>query len=381
MSAVLVFIFLATIVLVLSTYALYPLLLFLLSSLFPRRTRRGEELPTVSVIIAAYNEEKDIGRKIKNTLALEYPEDRREILVGSDGSSDRTGEIARDSEDRGVQVFDFTENRGKTAVQNDLVRHSSGELLIFTDAASFLNQGSLLKLARNFSDQRVGCAAGKMRFVGTDANLTTRSQGLYWRYEVWIRDLESRLGSMIGVDGPLYAVRRDCFVPLDPHIISDLVTPLLVREMGKRVVLEEDAEVDEEPTRKPAQESSTRRRITLRGLVGLFEHRSLLNPFRHPWLTFQLVFHKVIRWCVGPLLLLNLAACIGLAGNSFFQLMLAGHLGFYLLGILGWGAAKFGMRSKLLSVPYYFCLVNIAATRGIIDFILRKQAVSWKPVR
>jgi cellulose synthase/poly-beta-1,6-N-acetylglucosamine synthase-like glycosyltransferase len=375
------FLFLASILLILSTYAFYPLLLLAGSRFFSCRTEKKDVQPTVSVIIAACNEGKDIARKLENTLELEYPPRSLEILVGSDGSTDRTAEIAREFEPRGVRVFDFPENRGKTAVQNDLVAAAGGEILVFTDAASFLNQASIIKLVRNFSDQRVGCVAGKMRFVGTAGNMTTRSQGLYWRYEVGIRELESRLGSLIGVDGPLYAVRRECYVPLHPRIISDLVTPLLVREMGRRVVLEEEAVVDEEPTRGPGQESATRRRITLRGLVGLAAHGSLLNPLRHFWLTFQLVFHKLLRWFVGLLLLLNLLACAALCGQRFFMLMLAGHAVFYLLGGLGWAAAKAGVQAKALSVPYYFCLVNIAATRGIVDFLLRKEAVSWKPVR
>jgi len=375
--------FWVTILLVLSTYFLYPLLLWAAGILFRRHTRRGDDRPAVSVIIAAFNEGKDIAQKLENTLELEYPAEKLEILVGSDGSTDETVAIAERFAHRGVQVVDFRQNRGKTSVQNDLVERSSGEILVFTDAASFLGRDALIKLVRNFSDQRVGCVAGKMRFVGTEANLTTRSQGLYWRYEVWIRDLESRLGSLIGVDGPLYALRRDCYVPLKPYIISDLVTPLLVREMGKRVILEEEAVVDEEPTQASGQESTTRRRITLRGLVGIFSHRSLLNPLAHPWLTFQLVFHKLVRWFVGLLLAVNVAGCIlpAFTGNRFFMLMLTGHVAFYLLGLLGWAGSRVGVRARVLSVPYYFCLVNIAASRGIIDFFMGKQAVSWKPVR
>lgn len=381
MVGILVFIFVLTISLCISTFALYPLVIWLSGKLVVFRPRRDDVFPSVSIIIPAFNEGKDIARKLENTLALDYPEEKLEVLVGSDGSTDQTDEFVRQFEERGVRLFAFQENRGKTAVQNDLVAQSHGEILVFTDAASFLNRTSILKLVRSFADQRIGCVAGKMRFVGTDANMTTGSQGLYWRYEVWIRELESRLGSLIGVDGPLYAVRRDCYVPLKPHIISDLVTPLLVREMGKKVVLEEEAIVDEEPTGKPGQEFSTRRRITLRGLVGLSRHRSLLNPFQHPWLTFQLVFHKLIRWFVGPLLLVNLIACLALSGHWFFSAMVGCYLLFFLLGFFGWAAAKLGVRAKILSVPYYFCLVNIAATRGILDFVMRKKVVAWKPVR
>ena len=209
MVGFLVFIFILTISLCISTFALYPLVIWIFGRLTSFRPRSNDVFPSVSIIIPAFNEGKDIARKLENTLALDYPGEKLEILVGSDGSTDQTEEFVRQFEERGVRLFAFQKNRGKTAVQNDLVAQSRGEILVFTDAASFLNRTSILKLVRSFADQRIGCVAGKMRFVGTDSNLTTRSQGLYWRYEVWIRELESRLGSLIGVDGPLYAVRRE----------------------------------------------------------------------------------------------------------------------------------------------------------------------------
>ena len=374
-------IYLLTIFLCLSSYAFYPIVIWAIGRITPLKFRRTDINPHISIIIPAYNEEKSIERKILNTLSLEYPKDKVEILVGSDGSNDESATLIKKFTNRGVQLLDFKTNRGKTAVQNDLVRRSKSEILIFTDAASFLQRDAIKEIVKSFVDERVGCVAGRMRFVDTDPNLTTQSQSLYWRYELKIRELESNLGSLIGVDGPLYAVRQDSYVPLKNNIISDLLTPLLVLEQGKKVVLEPNAIVDENPTLKTVQEFATRRRITLRGLVGLSAYIELLNPFKHPMLAFQIFFHKILRWFVGPLVILNVLACCALLGHWLFKYILVAYIFFFLAATLGWGADKLKIKAKILTVPYYFSLVNLAATMGIIDFLRKKQAIVWKPVR
>lgn len=381
MYTVFLIIYLATIILCLSTYAFYPVVIWLAGKLVPLKPHKKDIAPHVSIVIPAYNEAKNIEKKMRNTMSLDYPKGKVEILVGSDGSHDETITLAKQFATQKVRIFEFHENRGKTAVQNDLAKESTGDILIFTDAASFLPPDALIKLVRNFADDRIGCVAGRLRFVGADSNLTTQSQGLYWGYEIKIRELESRIGSLIGVDGPLYAIRRDCYVPLEHNLISDLISPLLVLKQGKKVILEPEAVVDEEPTVRTGQEFATRRRITLRGLVGITAHLGLLNPFKHPLLSFQILFHKVLRWTVGPLVLINGFACIALAGRFFFRWMLVIYLVFILAAVLGLIAERMGIRAKILRVPYYFSLVNLAATMGLIDFFKRKQAVTWTPVR
>ncbi len=374
-------IYLLTIFLCLSSYIFYPIIIWVLGKMFTIKVKKRDIYPDISIIISAYNEEKNIEKKIKNTLALAYPKDKVEILVGSDGSTDDTPNVVRKYADQGVQFVDFKDNRGKTAVQNDLVNQSTGEILIFTDAASFLPGNAIRKIIRNFSDNRIGCVAGRMRFVDTNTNLTTESQGLYWRYEVTIREMESRIGSLIGVDGPLYAVRRDCYVPLGHHVISDLMTPLIVLDQGRKVILEPEALVDEDPTTRTEHEFSTRRRIVLRGLVGISTYMVLLNPIRHPVLSFQIFFHKVLRWFVGPLVILNGLACLALTGHWFFKFFLTMYILFFVAAAFGWITERIGVKFRALTVPYYFSLVNFAAIMGIIDFFRKKQIVTWKPVR
>lgn len=375
------FLYFFTFLLCLCSYALYPLFIWTLAKLFPFGVKQAVARPAVSIIIPAYNEAKDIENKIQNTLALDYPREKMEILIGSDGSTDRTAEIVKRSSNNNARLVEFGENRGKTAVQNDLAKLSKGDILVFTDAASFLKQDAITKLVRNFSDRRVGCVAGRMHFIDTNSNITTQSQGFYWRYECKIRELESKLGRLIGVDGPLYAVRRDCYIPLEKNIISDLITPLLVLNRGKKVVLEPEAVVYEDPTLKSRQELITRRRITLRGLASLFAHSELLNPLKSTLLSAQLFFHKILRWFIGPLVMVNGLACTFLSSNQIFATILIFYVLFGMAALGGWVLDHFGMRNRVFAVPYYFTLVNLAATLGIIDFFRRKQAISWTPTR
>lgn len=381
MELILLTFFVLSIFLCFHTYFLYPIVLWIAGLLKPFRPIKANTTPSISIIIAAYNEEKHISAKLKNTLAAEYPKDLVEIHIGSDGSTDNTAQIASSFSNQGVHVHDFSLNRGKTSVQNDLVKLSSNEILVFTDAASFLAKHALTNLVKAFADPRVGCVAGRMVFVNTDKNLTTESQALYWKYEMQLREMESRIGSLIGVDGPLYAVRRECYVPLAGNVISDLITPLLVSVQNKRVVIEKKALILEEPTAKSVQELKTRRRIATRGLVGLKAHSEALFSKKNPLLAFQIFSHKLLRWFVGPLVLLNLLVCIMMSERWIFMLMICLHLIFYAAAVVGWFLERKNRKPGLLKIPYYFCLVNTAAMLGIFDFLRGKQAISWKPVR
>ncbi len=364
-----------------TTYIIYPITIYFFSKFCSVNVNKKDICPLVSIIISAFNEEQYIEEKIVNTLSLSYPKDKIEIIIGSDGSFDKTVEIAKKYIDQGIKIVDFEINRGKTAIQNECVKISKGEILIFTDAASFLNKDAIIKIVRNFADPRIGCVAGQLKFVNTRKNLTTESQGLYWRYEFKIREIESRLGRLIGVDGPLYAIRRENYVTLQENMISDFISPLLVLADRKKVVLEPEAIASEDPTLMTGQELNTRRRITLRALTGLATHAILLNPFKHHALSLQIFFHKLLRWFVGPLIIINVFACFTLSNHAFFDAILIGYLLFFMSALLGMLISHFRIKWRIFTVPYYFTLVNLAATLGIIDYFRRKQVVTWKPVR
>ncbi len=381
MRTILLTIFWSTALLPFMCYFGYPGILYLLGKIFPFNPVKKSIFPSVSLIIPAYNEEKNIAKKVENTLSLEYPSEKVEILVGSDGSTDQTAEIMGNLMSERVRFFDFKENRGKTAVQNDLVSHSHGDILIFTDAASFLHPKAIKKIVRNFADPRIGCVAGRMRFVNTDKTLTTQSQGLYWRYETKIRSMESKLGRLIGVDGPLYAVKRDFYIPLEHYIMSDFLTPLLVLKQAKKVIWEPEAIVDEDPTTRAHHEFATRRRIALRGFVALWTNRDLLNPFKYPGLASQISLHKLFRWLIGPAVLLNLAATVLLSTSVFFKFLLFIYTLFISAALAGYLLDHAKKKCRLLTLPYYFVLVNAAASMGFFDFLKKKQATKWVPVR
>jgi len=381
MEQAILIIFFISFIFILSSYLIYPAAIQLLGTIKPFTISSKESWPSVSIIISAYNEEKHIEGKIENTLNLDYSVEEMEILVGSDGSSDATPNLLKKFIQRGVTVVNYKTNRGKTAVQNDLVQQAKGEILVFTDAASFLTPDALKKIVYSFSDNRVGCVAGRMLFINTNQNLTTQSQGLYWQYESYIRKIESEIGSLIGVDGPLYAVRRSAYVPLGHDMISDFLTPLLVLEQGKKVIMEPEALVYEEPKRKAQQEFTTRRRITLRALIGISAYRRLLNPIKYPLLSFQITFHKILRWAVGPMAVVNCLTCLLLSADIFFKIIFMLYSTFFILAMLGWYLAHHGQSSRLLTVPYYFTLVNAAAAMGIYDFAKNRQATTWKTER
>lgn len=371
-----------SILLCLSSYLFYPIIIYFATKIISFSTRKADNFPPVSIVISAYNEAKDIEEKIYNTLSLDYPKEKLEILVGSDGSNDDTAARVSKFPADMIRFYNFKENRGKTSVQNELVSNANHDIIIFTDAASLLEKDAIKNIVRNFADDRIGCVAGRMKFINVDENITTQSQGLYWRYESKIRTLESALGSLIGVDGPLYAVKKPYYVSLPPNIISDLMTPLLVLAQGKKTILELDAIVTEKPKGEPGQEFDTRRRITLRGMVGIFRYPELLNPLRYPLVSLQIFLHKIFRWFVGYFVLVNVSTCIGLAFyDSLFLMIFILYSIFFIAAYLGWLASNMGFKSKILSIPYYFCLVNVAASLGILDFVRGKQSITWDTVR
>jgi len=376
-------IFYLTVFLCLSTYFLYPVLLMIFAKFNKTDSIKEEFLPLITIIISAYDEEKHIEQKIKNTLDVEYPTEKLEIIVGSDGSKDNTDNIVSQYKKFGVKLMSFEQNRGKTAVQNDCVNAAKGEMLVFTDAASLIDKKSIKKMVQHFVNEKVGCVAGSMIFTDIDKNITTESQSIYWKYEFLIRKLESKLGRLIGVDGPLYSIRKDIFDVLKPEAISDFISPLKVLQKGYRVILEPDAVVFEIPTIEPKQEFITRRRITVRALNGLQLYSSLLNPFKNFLLACQILFHKIIRWFVGPLLLLNLITVLFLVliNSDIFQYVLYCYIILFITAVIGYLLDKVGIKIRIFSISYYFILVNTAATFGIIDFMRNVKAVSWKPVR
>lgn len=365
--------------LILYVYLLYPIILWTLARVLVKNFNKSPFTPLVSIIITAFNEEKDIASKIENTLSLNYPREQMEIIVASDGSTDRTNHIVRGYENRGVKLIAFPENRGKTIAQNNAVTEAQHDIVIFMDAASYCEPNALRKLVGHFADHRIGAVAGRINFVNSNDNIVTESQGLYWKYEQMLKQCESKLGRLVGVDGPLYAVRKKLYVPLPLDIISDLITPLLVIQNGYHVVFEPGAIAHEKATVTTGDELTTRRRLVLRGLYGLFRYPALLNPLARPMLFWQIISHKILRWLVGFYFIAMIIASLFLLTDLFYYCALVGMLVF--LGLASIGLQRPRNSNLIFTVPYYFTLVNWAALLGTIDFLRGKRVIAWKPVR
>lgn len=367
-------------VLLLYTYLGYPALMWLLSKIVPRPIRQEDITPTVTIIIAAYNEEAAIGRKVEDTLALDYPRDRLEIIVASDGSTDRTDEIVLGYAERGVLLKRVEGRRGKTAAQNETVNTATGEILVFTDATTVLEREAIRRMVRVFADPAVGCASGHLNYVSSGDGVG-RGGVAYWHYERALKRWESRASSLIGVSGCFYAIRKSLYRDIPPHLISDFVVALNTRERDYRVVYAEDAVCYEETLTTSAREFNMRVRVAIRSYAALWEKRALLNPFRYPLYSLQLFSHKVLRY-LAPLMLLDVwVANVFLLGNPAARLLFVAQCSFYGLALVGHWLTGRQARGGLIVKPYYFCLANAAALVALLRFLAGERMVVWKPLR
>jgi cellulose synthase/poly-beta-1,6-N-acetylglucosamine synthase-like glycosyltransferase len=364
------------------TYAGYPLLVYVMSSLRPRTVKRSEILPTVTLVITAYNEARHLREKLENTLALDYPPALLEIIVASDCSSDRTDEIAHEFQNRGVKLVRQSERLGKTAAQNAAVDQASGEIILFSDATSLYQRDVVRMLMPSFADPGVGCVAGRLVYVDPVESHVGRGARSYWSYESFLKNHESRAGSLIGASGCLYAVRRSAYVPLYHEACSDFIIATKMVEQGLRAVYEPLAVCTEETNRQSGREMKMRVRIIAQTFTDLWRHRAMMNPLRRGFYALQLLSHKVMRYFV-PFFLLALLAATGILarGSVSFQVLLALQLAGYGGGVLAWLLDRVGVRSRLLVLPQYFLLANIASLIAFYKFLRGERYARWEPIR
>ncbi|MGH9686317.1 MAG: glycosyltransferase [Candidatus Acidiferrales bacterium] len=371
----------ADLALVTFVYFGYPLLLWL--RVIGRREpfNRARIHPHVSIIVAAHNEESCIEEKLLNLLALDYPRENVEILVGSDGSSDYTEEIVRRFSDAAVGLVSFPQQHGKSAMQNSLVALATGEILAFTDADCLLPPAALSHLVENFADARVGLVSACPCFRNAADSSVTENESLYLRYETWLRRRESDLGLLAMASGSLFAIRRSLWQPLAPYFGDDFVLPLRVLRAGmlnridSRVIVSTDLS-QTDPTAMLRMKS----RVISKDFRALVAHRDLLNPFRAGAQALALWSHKLLRWLVPYFLFVIFTANALLLARLPFRALFALQLAFYLIALFGF---CFGNRRIhfALSVPMSFCLVNFAAHVGVFKALTRRSSSAWKPER
>jgi cellulose synthase/poly-beta-1,6-N-acetylglucosamine synthase-like glycosyltransferase len=343
---------------------------------------RGKFEPTVTILITAYNEERALAAKLENTLELDYPRELLEIVVASDCSNDRTDEIVREFSARGVRLCRQPERLGKTAAQNAAVEQAHGEIIIFSDATSHYQPDVIRTMMPNFADAAVGCVAGRLVYVDPADSRVGRGARSYWSYETFLKKHESRVGSLIGASGCLYAVRRSAYVPLYHEACSDFIIATKMVEQRLRAVYEPDAVCTERTNRRSDAELKMRVRVIAQTFTDLWRHRPMLNPFRSGFYAVQLLSHKVMRYLVPFFLIALFAASAMLAPASFaYRMLFAAQFLGYGCALLAWLLEKVGIRSRLLALPQYFVLANVASLIACYQFIRGERYARWEPIR
>jgi len=364
------------------TFAGYPLLVTLISTIRPRSRQRGAFEPIVSVIITAYTEERDLAAKLENTLALDYPKELLEIIVASDCSSDRTDEIVQEFGSRGVRLYRQPQRLGKTTAQNAAVERARGEILLFSDATTMYRPNVLRAMMPNFADLTVGCVAGRLIYVDPTGSGIGRGAVSYWNYETFLKKHESRACSLIGASGCLYAVRRSAYLPLYPEAHGDFLIATKMIQQGLRTVFEPDAVCTEETNRGVDNELRMRVRVITQTFNDLWRHRSMLNPFRSGFFAVQLFSHKVMRYLV-PLFLVVLLVASGVrAWDSLsYRILFALQLTCYASATIAWGLERVGIHSTVLVFPQYFLLTNLASVMALYKLLRGERFARWEPIR
>jgi len=364
------------------TYAAYPVLVTLVSVLRPRRLKRGDCQSTVSVIITAYNEERDIAAKLENTLAIDYPKELLEIIVASDCSSDRTDEIVKTFASRGVQLYRQPQRLGKTTAQNAAVERARGEILLFSDATTMYQPNVLRAMMPNFADPSVGCVAGRLIYVDPTGSTVGRGAVTYWSYETFVKKHESRACSLIGASGCMYAVRRSAYLPLYPEAHGDFIIATKMVQQGLRTVFEPEAVCTEETNRRVSNELSMRVRVITQTFNDLWRHRAMLNPFRSGFFAVQLFSHKVMRYLVPFFLLLTFATSVALMTTTLlYRLAFTIQVIGYVCAGLSMLLERVGFHIRLLALPQYFVLANVASVLALYKLIRGERYARWEPIR
>jgi cellulose synthase/poly-beta-1,6-N-acetylglucosamine synthase-like glycosyltransferase len=373
------------------TYFIYPAILLVLAGMKQfshdlrfglgrrnrRKVRRSESLPKVSIVFAAHNEAAIIQQKLQNCRTLEYPPDRLEILIGCDACTDETAKLARAAELPNVSVHEFADRAGKPAVLNRLVPMASGGLIIFCDANTMFEPGTVLSMVRHFDEPEVGCVCGELRL--RPLNGKGSSEGLYWRYETLLKFLESRLNMLVGGNGALLGIRQSLFAPIPPNgIIDDFLVAMHVRSAGHRLVYDPEAVAWEEVAPNVRQEFRRRVRIGTGNFHALRYTWRMLIPGAGS-IAFSYWSHKVLRWLAPVALCSSFLAAVLLARQPVYAAFVAAALGISVLGWIGYRLDLQERYSAPCSVPYYFLSMNLALFLGFFRFLRGRTSLVWAP--
>jgi cellulose synthase/poly-beta-1,6-N-acetylglucosamine synthase-like glycosyltransferase len=370
------------------TYIGYGLLVYFLL-LVKRRFFKSKKqetlmedfLPTCSLVIAAYNEEDLIQQKIENTLLLSYPKELLKVYFVTDGSSDRTPEIVKQYPQ--FTLLHLDERKGKVVAIDRAMDFIDSEVVVFTDANTFLNKEALRMICRHYADGSVGGVAGEKRVAFSEnADASSAGEGMYWKYESQLKKWDSELYSVVGTAGELFSIRRALYERVSPDtILDDFMISMQIAEKGYRIVYEPMAFATETASENIKEELKRKIRIAAGGMQAIVRLKELLNPFKFPVLSFQYISHRVLRWTVTPLLLIVFFVSsfyLGIySGQKIYSIFFYLQIAFYVLAIIGWFLERKQLKVKAAFIPYYFCIMNYAVVVGMIRFFQNKQSAVW----
>ena len=361
------------------TYFGYPATLYLISWFRSNPVQRGPIRPRVSLIIAAYNEESGIREKIENTLGLDYPSESREIIVTSDGSTDKTNDIVASYKSSGVRLVDLRERKGKERAQWAAIQVATGDILVFSDVATIIERNALLRIVSNFRDPAVGCVSSEDKLLSDTS--TTDGEGFYVKYEMFLRQLESQVNSLVGLSGSFFAARRELCQDWSFDKDSDFLMAFHAVKKGYRAVADPTAIGFYRAVSTHHQEFRRKVRTVLRGISGVMGNLDVLDPLKYGLFAFQVFSHKLLRWlvpvCMGCAFVSNL---ILLSVSGLYQWLLVGQIMFYVAATLGLLVKQFG-RHILFKVPAFFTLVNASIAVAWVQYLTGHRVVQWEPSR
>jgi cellulose synthase/poly-beta-1,6-N-acetylglucosamine synthase-like glycosyltransferase len=338
------------------------------------------ELPDVTLLIAAYNEQDYVKAKVENTLQLNYPAEKLYQIWVTDGSNDETPERLKAYSM--IEVLHRPERSGKIAAMNRGIKFVKTPIVIFSDANTLLGKDSIMRIAQMFADPKVGCVSGEKRiFNANEEAASAAGEGIYWKYESTLKRWDAELYSAVGAAGELFAIRTELFNEVEPDtLLDDFIISLRVAMKGYKIDYDPEAYAIETASANVKEELKRKIRIAAGGIQSVIRLYPLLNIFKYGILSFQYISHRVLRWTVTPVsLLLILLINVILAPYSNLYLILLGlQLLFYISALLGWFLENRKMKVKLLFVPYYFFIMNYAVFMGFGRYIKKSQSVNWE---
>lgn len=340
------------------------------------------ELPTVTILIAAYNEENIIEEKIKNTLELDYPKDKTQIIFITDGSSDSTPNKIAAHQD--VVLLHKDLRTGKMAAIKRAMPSVTNEIIVFTDANTFLNKSAIKELVKHYQNEKVGAVAGEKRIMVEElADASSAGEGFYWKYESLLKKWDYELYSNVGAAGELFSIRTKLYQPVESDtIIDDHMIAMRIAENGYLIAYEPEAYAMETASANTKEELKRKVRIAAGGIQSILRLKKAANPFYYPLLTFQYISHRVLRWTVTPFLLIAALVLNGIIAYKtdifFYKTLFIAQILFYILSLLGMFFERKNIRIKAFFIPYYFCVMNYAVVAGIIRFYRKNQSAAWE---